>query len=156
MKLRYALLPLLAACAAAPATGAVGAEAMPPIVRQAIDKESDACRPDKVTLDQGFMTRKDVNGDGVPDYVLNYGAFRCGESSTLFCGSAGCQTQVFASVGGAFAKVFDSTVQEVAFKTVKGRPALLLGLHGSECGKRGADPCGSTLYWNGTKFGPAH
>lgn len=157
MKLRSALLPFLAACGvAALLPTAAGAQSLPPMVQKAIAEQTESCKPDKVTLEKGFVTRKDVNGDGIADYVLNYGSFRCGESYVYFCGSAGCLTQVFASRDGSFVKVLDENAQDVVFKTVKGRPAMLLGLHGTACGKRGADACGATLYWNGTKFSPAN
>jgi hypothetical protein len=156
MKIRRAAVPILTALAAAfLASAPAEAQSLPPQVRKAIAEQSRTCRPQKVVLEKGFLTRKDVNGDGVPDFVLDYGAFNCGGSFTYFCGSAGCLTQVFASNRGAFVKVFDSTVQKASFMTLRGRPAMVLGLHGSECGKMGAAECGSTLYWNGAKFSPA-
>lgn len=156
MKIRSALLPLLAAWAAF-GSAAAGAETLPPAVRAAIAKQSENCaKPDRVSLEKGFLTRRDVNGDGIPDYVLDYGSFKCGDTFMLYCGSAGCLTQVFASADGSYVKVLDENAQKVDFRTVKGRPAMLLGLHGSACGKRGVDACGATLYWNGSRFSPAH
>ena len=103
------------------------------------------------------MTRKDVNGDGVDDYVLDYGKFVCGDSASYWCGSAGCLTQVFASLrDGSFVNVLDENVRSLRFARVKGRPAMILGLHGNACGRVGAAPCDSTLYWNGASFSPAH
>lgn len=128
------------------------AQTLPLPVRKAIGEATASCRPQKVTLDKGFVTTRDVNGDGIPDYVVNYEAFRCGESFTFYCGSAGCLTQVFASTGGTFVKVLDENVEKIAFETVGGRPAILLGLHGSACGRPGVEPCGTTLVWNGTRF----
>lgn len=157
MTIRSALLPLLAACAVTLVPPAADAQTLPPVVGRAIAQQSENCmKPDKVSLEKGFMTRRDVNADGIPDYVLNYGSFKCGDTFMLYCGSAGCLTQVFASADGSFVKVLDENAQKVDFKTVKGRPAMLLGLHGTACGKRGVDACGATLYWNGSKFSPAN
>lgn len=156
MKIRSALLPFLMAWAVVGLPAAAGAETLPPMVRKAIAESTESCKPDKVTLEKGFLTRKDINGDGIPDYVLNYESFRCGESFVFYCGSAGCLTQVFASADGSYVKVLDENAQDVVFKTVMGRPAMLLGLHGTACGKRGVDACGATLYWNGSKFSPAN
>lgn len=132
------------------------AEPLPIPVVAAVKENKDQCKPDKATLKDGFLTRKDVNGDGIVDYVLDYGSFQCGDNSTYLCGSAGCLTQVFASADGGFVKVLDENVQQVSFKKVKGRSAMLLGLHGSACDKVGAAPCGAVLYWNGSKFSAAH
>ena len=155
MKIRRATVPILTALAAAVlASASAEAQSLPPQVRQAIAEHSRTCRPRKVVLEKGFLTRNDVNGDGVPDFVLDYGAFNRGGSFTYFRGSAGCLTQVFASTRGAFVKVFDSTGRR-PLMTLKVRPAMVPGLHGSECGKIGAAECGSTLHWNGEKFSPA-
>lgn len=147
------LQSIVAALVASACLGsAASAEPLPAPVRKAIDAASANCRPQKVTLEKGFVTTRDVNGDGIPDYVVNYESFRCGDSFTFYCGSAGCLTQVFASTGGTYVKVLDENVEKIAFETVRGRPAILLGLHGSACGRPGVEPCGTTLVWNGTRF----
>lgn len=126
---------------------------LPAPVTAAIEDARKACAPDKAELKEGFSARKDVNGDGVDDYILNYDKYVCGDSSTYFCGTAGCLVQVFASLrDGSYAKVLDENVRQLAFKTIKGRPAMILDLHGSACGRVGAAPCRKTLYWNGRKF----
>lgn len=107
------------------------------------------------SLEKGFITRKDVNGDGIEDFILDYGHFVC-DGSRTFCGSGGCTTAVYASSNGQFVKVLDDLLRDLRFATIKGRPAVLIGLHGSACGKAGSAACGETLYWNGSKFSPAH
>ena len=112
-------------------------ESLPPEVQSEIDKDSKSCS-DKVTFAKGFMTRRDINGDGIEDFILDYGHFLCGEMSGYYCGSAGCLTQVFVSLSdGKFAKVLDENVRGIKFTTLHGRPAMLLGLHGSACGRIG-------------------
>ena len=129
---------------------------LPAEVAAAIDESIAACKPDIAELGPAFTKRKDVNGDGVPDYILDYGEFTCGEMSGYFCGSAGCLMQVFASVDRRFPKVFDENAQDVQFKPVRGRPAMVLSLHGSACGRRGSATCTATLYWNGRSFSRAN
>ena len=146
---------MLAAVILATATMA-HAEALPPPVQAAVAAAKSSCQPDRTKIEPGFFRRQDLNGDGVPDFVLSYEAVVCADGGRLNCGSAGCLTQVFASTSSGYVKVLDENVQEVRFRTVKGRPAMLLGLHGSSCGKVGAEACGATLYWNGAKFSPAH
>ena len=113
-----------------------------------------ACEPKLPKLSPGFIIEGDVNGDGVKDYVLDYGAFRCGRQ-LFFCGTAGCLTQVFASLSdGGHVKVLDENVRSIKFRMLKGRPAMILDLHGTACGKVGAAPCSATLFWNGERFRP--
>ena len=137
-------------------SGGLEAASLPSLIQIEITKKKDECKPDKVTLNDGFISKKDVNGDGIDDYVLDYGLFRCGEITNLYCGSAGCLNQVFVSTNSTYTKAFDDNVQDLVFKKSKGRPAMYLGYHGSECGKRGSQPCGAILYWNGSKFSPAN
>ena len=64
--------------------------------------------------------------------------------------------QVFVSSDGSFTKVIDENVQSLMFKQINGRSAMMIGLHGSACGKSGVAKCNATLYWNGSKFTPAN
>jgi hypothetical protein len=108
-------------------------------------------------LKPGFLTTKDVNGDGVEDYILDYANFACGNSEVFFCGTAGCLTQVFASLPhGGFVKVLDQNVRSLRFLRIKGRPAMVLDPHGIACGKVGSELCRKTLYWDGGEFSPAN
>jgi hypothetical protein len=145
------VIPLLASSGAQSQSGDA-----PHIVDDAIKQAKSGCQPERSDLKPGFLVRKDINGDGVPDYILDYEKFQCGESASYFCGTAGCLTQVFASLGGEYVKVLDDNVREIKFRTIKQRPAMILGLHGTACGKDGAAPCSMTLFWNGQKFSPAN
>ena len=149
---------LVGACAAVGHLSPAGAQqGLPAPVSAAIEEAKKGCGSDKLSLERGFVTRKDVNGDGVLDYVLDYGHARCEPTGTTSCGSAGCLTQVFASLDdGTFVKALDENVQDVQFRRVKGRPAMVMGLHGTACGRSGAAQCGTTLYWNGSRFSPAN
>jgi hypothetical protein len=125
---------------------------LPKEVQAAIDDSRKDCG-EPVRLDAKFVTSKDVNGDGKPDYILDYEHFQCGETITYFCGSGGCLTQVFASLpDGSYVKAWDANVRAIRFARVKGKPAMILDLHGSACGKVGAAPCPRTLIWNGKTF----
>ena len=136
-------------------TAALAIEMPVPVV-SAISEAKKTCSPDVSTLRPGFITRQDVNGDGVSDFILDYGKFRCGDSDSFWCGSAGCTTQVFVSLNGTYVKALDENVQGLRFKKINGRHAMLLGLHGSSCGRAGVQACGASLYWNGSRFSPAN
>ena len=125
---------------------------LPKEVQAAIEENKKACG-DTVKLKPAFVAEKDVNGDGVKDYVLDYGEFECEGSASFFCGTGGCLTQVFASLpGGGYVKALDENVRQIKFRKVRGRPAIVLDLHGSACGKVGAAACPRTLVWDGKTF----
>src|SRR4029077_17522831 len=121
LALFYAL-PLLVSTRAFPRSPS----ALPPVVQAEIKKAQSACEPKLPKLSPGFIIEGDVNGDGGKDYVLDYGAFKCGRQ-LFFCGTAGCLTQVFASLSdGGHVKVLDENVRNIKFRMLKGRPAMIL------------------------------
>ena len=121
-------------------TPANAAKPLPPEVQALINEDIKSC-DGKVKFEKGFLTRRDINGDGVEDLILDYNNFICGENSYADCGNAGCLMVVFASLpDGTFVNVLSERVQGIEFKTVRGRPAMLLGYHGTACGRSGADP----------------
>ena len=127
-------------------------EELPPEVQREITENGEACGSRKPQIDPGFLTSLDVNGDGIPDYVLNYENFRCGNVRS-FCRSGGCLLQIFASTkNGKFEKVINEDVWRVDINRGKGRPSLVLGLHGSACEQPREVRCKVTFVWNGTKF----
>ena len=87
-----------------------------------------ACEPKLPKLSPGFIIEGDVNGDGVKDYVP--------------------------LSDGGHVKVLDENVRNIKFRMLKGRPAMILDLHGTACRKVGAAPCSATLFWNGERFRP--
>ena len=131
-------------------------ESLPIQVRKTIQEITTDC--DNLPIfKKGFIKRKDVNGDGIKDYILDYGFFSCGEGGPSYCGTGGCMTSVIVSTeDGDFKEVFRDTVRGMSFKTIKGQPAMTIDLHGSACGRQGTEACVETLYWNGFRFTPAH
>lgn len=128
-------------------------ETRPAAVEAAIAESRKACEPDKLELLPGFIKRQDVNGDGVPDYWLDYEEVRCGDAATFFCGTGGCVQQIIASMkDGTFKLVYDENAHRIRFAVRKGKPIMMLDLHGSACGKVGAAPCAKTRVWAGTTF----
>jgi hypothetical protein len=125
---------------------------LPKEVQAAIDEAKKDCG-ERVRLKQAFIASKDVNSDGIPDYILDYEKFQCGDTASYFCGSAGCLMQVFASLpDGSHVKAWDDNVRAMRFARVKGKPAMIVDLHGSACNRTGYLPCPKTLFWNGKTF----
>ena len=88
----------------------------------------DDCRPDAPDFGRDLILRADLNGDAQDDYVVNGFAYQC-RKDTPFCGSAGCEAQVFLSApGDGLEQRFDGWLEEPP-RVVrrKGKPALVSG-----------------------------
>ncbi|MDP4023566.1 hypothetical protein Q8W71_13085 [Methylobacterium sp. NEAU 140] len=146
--LRSSLAVLVAAFACCPAR----ADSLPPPVAAAVRDVKASCGGAPATIGKGFLRRQDVTGDGLPDYVISYAGVSCPTGGHMKCGSGGCLTQVFASTPGGYVEALNQNVQKIAFRTRNGKPAVVLDLNGSECGRFGYQVCKSVRYWNGTGF----
>ena len=146
---------LLLALLLLPATALAQFSGLPSNVQTAIKENEQTC--DKSPKFHGkFITERDINGDGVRDYILAYGEFECDGSATYFCGTGGCLTQVFASLpNGSYVKVLDENVRDLKFRQSGKRWTMVLDLHGSACGKVGAAACRRVLVWDGKTFNKA-
>ena len=96
---------------------------------------------DRLSPRPGFVSEIEVNADGVPDLVLDWGAVEAPDGfMSFYCGSAGCLTELYVSVPGGWRRAFGDNVYGVI-------PAQVLEIptHGSFCGRVGAAGC--TFYY---------
>ncbi len=157
-----ALVAFAAGLLAGPAASAPKQQTLPPnlpkIVQEAIDTNNKDCEADEKPIYlPGFLTIRDINADGKPDYILDYDHFQCGERAGMFCGTGGCQTEIFASEEDkGYVPVWNKLARKVTFLTLAKRPAMRIDIHGTLCGRNGSERCTLTLYWNGSEFHPAN
>ena len=52
--------------------------ALPGLVQAGMDEAKSGCEHEHAVMKLGFLTERDINGDGVKDYILDYGMFECG------------------------------------------------------------------------------
>ncbi len=130
MKLKSALAiasaMTLAACAT---TAPTNTTPLPREVRAARQAFVDDCKPDAPVFGSDLVLQADLNGDGRDDYVVNGFAYQC-RNDTPYCGSAGCEVQIFMSAPmGLLEQRFDGWLQEPP-KIVRatGKPALVSGV----------------------------
>lgn len=155
MMTKTALMLIAVALVLSGSASAAG-DVVPPVVEQAVREARASCNPGRSTIKAGLISCRDVNGDQVSDFILDYGKVEC-DGSRYSCGSGGCTMQVFASLpDGSYRKVLDDTVRGLKFVKLKGRSAVIVDQHGSACGRVGSAPCSATLYWNGSTFSPSH
>jgi hypothetical protein len=69
------------------------------------------CAPSKPHFDKDLIFNADFNGDGLADFVVNGFAYRC-RGDTPFCGSAGCDVQVFLSQDETWVQSFRGHLRE--------------------------------------------
>lgn len=112
----------LAACspAAAPAdTPAADAatEALPAEVVAFMAERSRECTADlggTMEEPEGFLLRADFNADGRTDYAIDGGKYVCSGAYSMYCGSAGCEANLFVSgADGAYSTTAVHTGDEL-------------------------------------------
>ncbi|GIX10295.1 hypothetical protein [Elioraea sp.] len=147
--MRGMILAVLALLAATPAA------AQPAAVAQATQSAMQDCRGAGGTpsLQPGYQTGADLNGDGVEDYLLDFQHLECANAWSFFCGSAGCPLVAFVSgPSGHRAQPFGH-VQ--GWSLIPGSPpAVEVALHGAMCrhGGIGAEGCTRRYAWNGREL----
>jgi hypothetical protein len=105
----FSIALCLTTCATQPP---IAPDALPPLVRDARQIFVDDCKPDAPVFGRDLVLKADLDGDAQDDYVVNGFAYQC-RKDTPFCGSAGCEVQVFLSApGGVLEQRFDGWLEE--------------------------------------------
>jgi len=135
------------------ATTAAVAQQAPTIVQTTLDGLTRDCRSLGGGPRPGArpLTSVDLNGDGVLDWVLDAGDLDC-ENGTFFCGTGGCLTMIFVSHGEGHTLVWEENIHGWRAAVVGGRPGIHFDLHGSACGRSGADPCSQRYLFEGGRL----
>ncbi|WP_172292575.1 hypothetical protein [Pseudoruegeria sp. HB172150] len=112
----------------------------------------DACIDGTVTVQEGFVTETDLDLDGVPDLVVDYGGAACSSMGTLFCGSAGCLQALYRQLpGGGYDLVYRANIYGFETNQVT---VTEMSTHGSYCGRVGAEGCTLRFVWEDGKLVP--
>jgi hypothetical protein len=87
----------------------------------------------------------DLNGDGKPDYVINYES--CG---SVFCGTAGCKRDFWISThAGPYALKQSFNVQGIEKIDRRAKsPSVVVAMHGTTCAETNIATCRYRLAWN--------
>ncbi|WP_338608567.1 hypothetical protein V6617_01315 [Pelagibacterium nitratireducens] len=76
----------------------------PDAIISALDEFAQACgvlNRDDVFVPEALAS-KDINGDGSPDYILDFKKLFCGGGQNMFCGAQMCELAVYASHGSGY------------------------------------------------------
>ena len=97
----------------------------------------------------GAIERLDLDLDGEVDLaVLDAGGFSCDESTSMYCGSAGCVVHFITSAD----YFYGYTRGWQIIRAKSDQPIILLELHGVSCGEVGTTPCYSAVSIFAGKF----
>lgn len=135
------------------------ARPLPPEVRTYFDSARQECVKAgdmlHVADERGYVQTADFNGDGHPDYIVEYASLLCPAlGASEYCGSAGCTIAILVSQGDRLREVYSDNLQGYAItKPLNGKQNLVFAAHGTYCGhKTGADTCFGTMSWTPKGF----
>jgi hypothetical protein len=144
-----ALLAGLAPAPAAQARPAGGPAAVDAVIRRA----ERTCREEggeRIAVAPEAIERRDLDGDGRTDIVINHRDITCEGALSAYCGTAGCHHVVLlARAGGRYRRILDGRIRAYA---VEGRGLKLL-LHGGFCGRGGVEACSRRYRLDGRRIG---
>jgi hypothetical protein len=125
--------------------GSGAEQTYPPHVLAVLSEARKACTDEdgkRVTFARQGVRQVDLNGDGRPDFIIDLNHAKCDDRDTAFCGTGGCDFMILvAKPDGGFARVFSQRVLAYRIEGSSGPRTIRVDLHGSRCGKVGADPC---------------
>ncbi|MBO3758505.1 hypothetical protein [Ciceribacter sp. L1K22] len=134
--------------------------ASPPLAQQQLlndpemyEKQHFEKRCDIVQYEGDFISRIDINNDGIIDAVVNEGAVVCDGDRGPDCSEEGCPYNFYLQVkeGGYF---MIATAQMYGYDFIKrfGNMVFVLKMHPRYCERTDSEPCEMTVRVRGTKF----
>jgi len=143
------------AAAVVSACSLAAAAAVPEAVRKPVEayyteQHQDMVDPDEpngfvISMPSRIFSKVDINGDGVADWKVNY---EVAQNPSFFCGTGGCQQQLYVSRNGGYVLAFDRTIRIFKLRKAKGERLLDIDFHGSTCGGAGVEECPRGYVWN--------
>lgn len=88
-------------------------------------------------MNEGFTRQEDLDGDGLMDWIVNYGTVNCGPIGSAWCGWAGCEVAIHLARDGGYVQGFRGIAE--GFRTVEG--GMVFRRHESECAPDRDGPC---------------
>jgi hypothetical protein len=128
-----------------PAAAAAQEKSYPAEVRAVLAEARKACTDEegkRVRFAPQAVRKLDLTGDGRADFIVDLNHAKCDDRDTTFCGTGGCDfTILVAKPDGGFTQVFSQRVLAYRIEGTSGACTVRFDLHGSRCGKVGADEC---------------
>ncbi|KAA3511035.1 hypothetical protein RMS29_000310 [Agrobacterium rosae] len=102
---------------------------------------------------EGFITRLDINNDGLMDAITNRGALTCDGEKARSCGDDGCPYNFYVQVKeGGYLMIATATIYSYDFVQRFGNMVFEFKMHPRFCERTDSEPCLMTVRVRGTKF----
>lgn len=133
------------------------ADEPPPELVEYTEEQTAFCRDlgGAPNIPSSYQTVRDLNGDGVDDFLTNLANLECEGAASAFCGSGGCPVKAWLSEpDGGYTRFDFGLLDGVEIQDGSPLPSVLAGYHGTLCGpdRIGADTC--TRTWTFTSNEP--
>ncbi|WHA41096.1 hypothetical protein [Agrobacterium larrymoorei] len=100
-----------------------------------------------------FLTRLDINNDGLVDAVTNRSALTCDGQKSSSCNDDGCPYNFYVQVKeGGYLLIATATIYSYDFVQRFGNMVFVLKMHPRYCDRTDSVPCEMTVRVRGTKF----
>lgn len=100
-----------------------------------------------------FLTRLDINNDGLMDVVTNRGALMCNGNKSTSCDEEGCPYNFYVQVKeGGYLLIATAKIYGYDFVKRFGNMVFVLKMHPRFCERTDSAPCEMTVRVRGTKF----
>lgn len=120
---------------------------LPSMIAASIGDARQDC--DLKSISPAAIKSIDLNGDGINDYIIDYGTLGCHS----YCGSAGCLHEIWVSNDAGFVRSLNANIQGIdRFEPHGSGNDVVVGMHGSSCHRAGSDTCYFRLHWDKSKL----
>ena len=100
-----------------------------------------------------FVTRLDINNDGLMDAVVNHGVLDCDGEKGRACDEEGCPYNLYVQVKeGGYLMIATARIHGYDFIKRFGNMVFVLKMHPRYCERTDKEPCLMTVRVRGTKF----
>jgi hypothetical protein len=107
----------------------------------------------KAEFGEGYVTRQDINNDGLIDAVVNEGELTCDGEKGPQCNDDGCPYNFYLQVAeGGYFMIATAQIHGYDFVQRFGNMVLAMKMHPRFCDRTDGDPCIVTARVRGTKF----
>jgi hypothetical protein len=149
MKYLTFLAALLCLLAAAPVSAQQQLLSDPEIYEK--DHFRQACKA--VEFGEDFITRMDINNDGLIDAISNHGAYSCDGVKAPACDAEGCPYNFYLQVKeGGYFMIATARVHGYDFVKRFGNMVFVFKMAPKYCERDGGDLCQMTVRVRGAKF----
>lgn len=117
------------------------------------EKDHFSAQCKQVSFGPDFITRLDINNDGIIDAFSNHGLLECDGVKGETCDDEGCLYNFYVQVKeGGYLMIATARIYGYEFVKRYGNMVFVLKMHPKYCERTDSVPCEMTVRVRGTKF----